>query len=164
MEATGETANLAVEKENQVLFLSQVETSATIRAFFPPGTLSQMHASGIGKAILAYMDDARFERFLSSASLDGFTPSTLTSKVALEAELAETRKRGYSIDDEEKNVGMRCIAAPVFDMNREVIAGISVSGPTSRIPPELSLGLVDAVINAGRELTVAIGGAGLEDS
>jgi len=163
MEATGETANLAVEKENQVLFLSQVETSATIRAFFPPGTLSQMHASGIGKAILAYMDDARLERFLNSASLEGFTPSTIISMTALKEELVDIRTRGYSIDDEEKNVGMRCIAAPVFDMNREVIAGISVSGPTSRIPPELTLDLVDAVIDAGRDLTKAIGGEGLGD-
>ncbi len=158
MEDTGETANLGIEQEDQVLFLSQVETLATIRAFFPPGTLSQMHASGIGKAILAYMTDDRLERFLSSASLDGFTQNTVTSDSALKTELQEIKKRGFSIDNEEKNVGMRCIAAPVFDMNGEVIAGISVSGPTSRVKAEVTFDLIGPVISAAKELTVAIGG------
>ena len=158
MEETGETANLGIEKENQVLFLSQVETLATIRAFFPPGTLSQMHASGIGKAILAYMSDDRLDRFLSSTTLDGFTQNTVTSVSKLKVELQEIKDRGFSVDNEEKNVGMRCIAAPVFDMNGEVIAGISVSGPTSRIKAELTFDLIGPVINAAKELTGAIGG------
>ena len=158
MEATGETANLGIEKEGAVLFLSQVETHASIRAFFPPGTLSPMHASGIGKALLAHMDPDRLTRHLARAKLDRFTDATITTPDALRANLAAARSAGYAVDDEEKNSGMRCIAAPVFDMNGEVVAGLSVSGPSSRVSVPLTEHLSRPVIEAARELTYAIGG------
>lgn len=157
MERTGETANLGVEKGGQVLFLSQVETHESIRAFFPPGTLSRMHASGIGKALMAEMDETRLSRLLRDP-LERYTDQTITSAGALRAELKDTQARGFAIDGEEKNIGMRCIAAPVFDMSHEAVAGISVSGPTSRIGvgdvPRLSA----AVIDAASDLSKAIGG------
>lgn len=158
MEETGETANLGVEREASVLFVSQVETTATIRAFFPPGTLSPMHASGIGKALMAQMDEPRLRRVLRAQGLEAFTSRTLTDPTALGQDLAETRRRGYSVDDEEKNDGMRCIAAPVFDMSGEAVAGISVSGPTSRVGREDIERFSRPVIEAARELTLAIGG------
>jgi len=158
MEATGETANLGVERDGAVLFVSQVETHATIRAFFPPGTLSPMHSSGIGKALLAEMDDRRLGRLLRSRQLEAFTARTITDPEALRADLDTTRQRGYAIDDEEKNPGMRCIAAPVFDVNGEAVAGISVSGPTARVGPDDLGPLSRPVMAAARELTRAIGG------
>jgi len=159
MEATGETANLGVERGGMVLFLNQVETHESIRAFFPPGTLSDMHASGIGKALLANMEPRRLQTWLRDRSLSSFTPHTIADPDALMDELDLTRARGYSIDAEEKNLGMRCIAAPVFDMNKEVVAGISVSGPTSRIGL-LSIEDISAtVMQAARALSQAIGGS-----
>lgn len=158
MEATGETANLGMEQEGAVLFLSQVETHATIRAFFPPGTLSPMHASGIGKALLAQMDAERLERLLAQGRLEAFTGQTITDPGQLRADLAQIRARGFAIDNEEKNAGMRCIAAPVFDMNGEAVAGISVSGPTSRVDMSGIAALSRAVMDAAEALTRAIGG------
>jgi len=158
MEVTGETANLGVEREGAVLFVSQVETHASIRAFFPPGTLSPMHASGIGKALLAGMNGDRLERLLRTRGLDAFTDHTITDKAMLLADLNEIRTRGFSVDNEERTPGMRCIAAPVHDMNREAVAGISVSGPTSRIGDGDIGRLSRAVIAAAGELTRAIGG------
>lgn len=157
MEQTGETANIGVAKEASVLFLSQVETHATIRAFFPPGTLSPMHASGIGKALLAQMDDARLARTLSGQALEVFTQHTITDLAALRSDLASVRERGYAIDGEEKNLGMRCIAAPVFDVNAEAVAGISVSGPISRVGEHDVERLGAFVCAAARELSLAIG-------
>ena len=159
MEETGETANLGVEQNGQVLFVSQVETHATIRAFFPPGTLSLPHASGIGKALLAQMDDVRLQRILDAGPLVGFTEFTLTERDALLADLAVTRVRGYALDGEERNLGMRCIAAPVFDIHGEAIAGISVSGPTSRVGTDQIAVFSAAVVEAARGLSAAIGGA-----
>jgi len=159
METTGETANLGIEQEGSVLFLSQVETHASIRAFFPPGTLSPMHASGIGKALLAHMDADRLDRLLAAAELTPFTDHSITERAVLEQDLETIRAQGYSIDNEEKNAGMRCIAAPVFDMNREAIAGISVSGPTSRVSVSEIERLSRAVIEAAHQLTSAIGGS-----
>ncbi|WP_371223175.1 HTH-type transcriptional regulator BhcR [Roseovarius sp. 2305UL8-3] len=158
MEVTGETANLGIEKSGQVLFLSQVETEQSIRAFFPPGTLAPMHSSGIGKALLAEMPPDRVERHLASEPREAFTPNTIVDHDALIADLKTTRARGYSIDGEERNLGMCCIAAAVFDMNREAVAGISVSGPTSRVGVDQIEPLSKAVIGAASELSKAIGG------
>jgi len=158
MEATGETANLGIERDGKVLFLGQVETHATIRAFFPPGTASAMHSSGIGKALLSRMDDKRQRQVLAASQLEQFTPYTLTDPEAMIADLQATKARGYSIDGEERNIGMRCIAAPVYNVFGEAVAGISVSGPTSRITEDRIDELATPVMEAAARLTRAIGG------
>lgn len=158
MQASGETANLGVETEGLVLFLSQVETHASIRAFFPPGTRSPMHCSGIGKALLAEIDAGRRDRVLAAGGMAAFTAHTITDPDSLLADLNVAKMRGYAIDNEEKTEGMRCIAAAVFDLNREPVAGISVSGPTARVSRDSIDALSRAVIKAARHLTLAIGG------
>ncbi|KQB96203.1 IclR family transcriptional regulator [Loktanella sp. 1ANDIMAR09] len=158
MEATGETANLGIERDGKVLFLGQVETHATIRAFFPPGTASAMHSSGIGKALLSRMDDKRQRAVLAAGKLEQFTPHTLTDPEAMIADLHATKARGYAFDGEERNIGMRCIAAPVYNVFGETVAGISVSGPTSRITDDRIAALAEDVMEAAARLTRAIGG------
>jgi IclR family acetate operon transcriptional repressor len=157
MERTGETANLGIAREGHVLFVSQVETHASIRAFFPPGTLSPMHASGIGKALLAQMSVDGRARALEAGGLERFTTRTLVDPDAIEADMALTRQRGYAIDDEEKTEGMRCIAAPVLDLHGEVVAGISVSGPSSRVSDAEIPKLAAAVREAAAALSSALG-------
>ena len=134
MEATGETSNLGIERNGEIMFISQVETNESIRAFFPPGTLSPMHASGIGKALLSCYSDRHADQYFRTARLTGFTQKTITRPEALRDELAGIRDRGWSFDDEEKAEGMRCIAAPIRDIYGEAVAGISISGPTHRMP------------------------------
>ncbi|WP_410216656.1 HTH-type transcriptional regulator BhcR [Paracoccus sp. (in: a-proteobacteria)] len=155
MEDTGETANLGILQGDAVLFLSQVETQETIRAFFPPGTRSPLHASGIGKALLAF---GRPQAPIRSGSLARFTDKTIVEPDALQADLARIRQRGFSFDDEERTRGMRCIAAPVFDLTGEAIAGVSVSGPTHRIGSEHVKTLGAMVAAAAASLTEAMGG------
>jgi len=157
MEATGETANLGVETDGRILFVSQVETHASIRAFFPPGTLSPMHASGIGKALLAQMDPARVARILAAHPTEGFTPNTLTDPSALSADLARVRARGWALDAEERTRGMTCVAAAVFDLHGDPVAGLSVSGPTARMQPDAAR-FGAAVAGAAAALTAALGG------
>ncbi len=136
MEETGETANLGVEVSGNVMFISQVETHANIRAFFPPGANSPMHASGIGKALLAHAEPARIEKYIAQKELENFTPKTISTRDELRDELAKIKAQGFAFDDEEKSTGMRCIAAPVFNVYGEVVAGISISGPSIRLPLE----------------------------
>ena len=133
MEETGETANLGTEVKGEVMFLSQVETTASIRAFFPPGTKSPLHASGIGKAILAHAEHSSIEKYVTQKKLETFTDKTISDEIELRLELKKIKDQGYAIDDEEKNMGMRCVAAPIFNFYGEVIAGISVSGPSQRL-------------------------------
>ncbi len=158
MEATGETANLGIERDGKVLFLWQVETHATIRAFFPPGTASAMHSSGIGKALLSRMDDKRQRQVLAAGQMERFTEFTLVDPEAMIADLKITKARGYAVDGEERNLGMRCIAAPVYDVFGEAVAGISVSGPTSRITLDRIEALAGPVMEAAQQLTRATGG------
>ena len=133
MDQTGETANLGIEKADMVIFVSQVETHETIRAFFPPGTQSPMHASGIGKALLAYYSTERMTQLFKNSSLEKFTDNTITDPEILQEEIKKIREQGFAFDDEEKNLGMRCIAAPILNFFGEAVAGISVSGPTQRM-------------------------------
>lgn len=133
MEATGETVNLGVQSGPEVLFLSQVETHEPIRAFIPPGTTSPLYASGIGKALLCFQPAADIQRLFPDETLVTFTGRTLARRDDLIEDLALSRSRGYALDDEERTEGMRCIAAPVFDIHGETVAGISVSGPSHRI-------------------------------
>jgi IclR family acetate operon transcriptional repressor len=105
------------------------------------------------------MDAARIDTHLSVASLEQFTEFTLTDRDTLMDDLAITRVRGYAIDGEERNIGMRCIAAPVFDVHGEAVAGISVSGPTSRVGTEQVAKFSTEVVAAAQELSAAIGGS-----
>lgn len=154
---TGETANLGVARGDDVMFLSQVETHASLRAFFPPGTLSPLHASGIGKALLAWFDAPRRGAYLERAALQRFTAHTITSADALEEDLARIRARGYAVDNEERAEGMRCVAAPVFDATGEAVAGLSISGPVARVTPETTGQYGGRVAEAAAELSAVLG-------
>ncbi len=156
METTGETANLGIESGDKVLFVSQVETHASIRAFFPPGTRSAMHASGIGKALLATFDKERLLSILETP-LETFTNRTLTDPNALQDDLQRTKERGYSFDDEERNEGMRCVAAAVFNATGQAVAGLSISGPSARVTPERIADIGRKVSDAAITLSQRLG-------
>ncbi|QPC87657.1 helix-turn-helix domain-containing protein [Mesorhizobium sp. NBSH29] len=157
MEETGETANLGVAEEDGVVFISQVETHEAIRAFFRPGTAGSFHASGIGKAILAHLAEPRRAALLAR-NLPAYTLNTLTEAGALAENLSAIRQRGYAVDDEERNAGMRCIASAIFNEFGEPIAGISISGPTVRVTPEQVLRFGPLVRTAAATVTALIGG------
>ncbi len=158
MAETGETANLAIADGAEVVFLSQVETHETIRAFFRLGSRAPIHASGIGKALLAFASQERIAK-ATRGPLDAFTQHTLTDPERLVAELAAIRARGWAMDDEERTVGMRCIAAPIFNEHREAVAGVSISGPTLRVTRDRGSEYGTAVHDAADRITRAIGGA-----
>ncbi|MCZ8273443.1 MAG: IclR family transcriptional regulator [Microcystis sp. LE19-4.1E] len=155
---TGETANIALAERDGVVFVTQAETHEPIRAFFRPGTRGPYHASGIGKAALAFMTNEQRHAVLERLTLTRFTPNTLCSVADIEANLADTYARGYALDDEERHLGMRCIAAPVFDELGTPIGGVSVSGPTVRVDKVFIEKTAGAVIEAARNLTLMVGG------
>ncbi len=158
MEASGETANMAVADSGDVVFISQVECNDPIRAFFRPGTRGRMHASGIGKALLAELSRDEVEAILARKGLPSFTPKTLTSPEALFADLEGTRVKGWSLDDEERTLGMRCLASAIFNEHREAVAGVSISGPSVRLPDARLAELGALVRNAAAAITEKVGG------
>lgn len=161
MLATGETANLALADDGEVVFISQVETPQPIRAYFKAGTRSAIHASGIGKAIMAHWSDERRAALVRDRGLPAFTPQTVTDPAALAVELKTIRERGWAVDDGEHTAGMRCIAAAVFNEHGEPIGGLSISGPAARIVEDREAELGRAVQLAANRLTEAIGGLAL---
>ncbi len=160
MEETGETANLGIAQGDSVLFVSQAEAQHSIRAFFPPGTRTPLHASGIGKALLAHAAPEALARLDLDGPLTRFTARTITDPQALRAELAAIAAAGTSLDDEEKAEGMRCVAAPVFDLHGAAIAGLSVSGPTQRMTDAALPAIRAAVRQAAAELSASLGAPG----
>ncbi|KXF92298.1 HTH-type transcriptional regulator BhcR [Phaeobacter inhibens] len=157
MEVTGETANIGIEREGEILFLSQVETHANIRAFFQPGARAPLHASGIGKALLSRFDRARVDKLIPQDRLEQFTMKTIFDKTRLFEELDHINRQGWALDDEERTQGMRCIASPVIDHLGEAIGGISVSGPSARMPDEKLVAMGNAVRKAASDLSNRLG-------
>lgn len=158
MKDTGETSNLAIEEEGSIVFVAQAETQNPIRAFHSPGSRGQIHASGIGKVLLAQLSQNEVEGILQKTGLPKFTDKTLVKPTELFGDLEDIRKRGWSLDDEERFLGMRCIAASINDSTGKAIAGISISGPTVRFPDNQIPSLAANVVNAASEITRLIGG------
>ena len=136
----------------------RVETHHAIRAFFRPGTRSPFHVSGIGKAVLAHLDSGRVAAIARRAGLKQFTPRTLATLPLLEQDLLVIRERGWAVDDEEHNDGMRCIAAAIFNEFGEPVGGVSISGPTVRVTPKRIREIGPLVQAAAQEVSRLIGG------
>ncbi|MFK7879588.1 IclR family transcriptional regulator [Roseobacter sp.] len=158
MEQTGETANLAIPDGAEVVFVEQVETQNPIRAFFARGTRTSMHASGTGKAILSALPPERVRKLLLGAGLTSFTEKTLVTPDALFADLEQTDIRGWSFDQEERHAGMSCIGAVIYDEHADPVAGVSISGPSSRFEAQRVPTLGATVAKAAHEITSLIGG------
>jgi IclR family acetate operon transcriptional repressor len=157
MDRAGETANLAVIESGEAVFVEQVQCRELMRMSAKLGSRVPLHASGVGKAMLALLSG----RALANAvgrELRRFTPRTITTSAALSEELAATRTRGYAIDDEEHAAGLRCVAAAVLDENGEPWAAVSLAGPTARMTPERIPNLGVLVRETARDLTRALGG------
>lgn len=155
---TGETANLGIADKGEVVFVRQIDSPNPIRASFRPGARSQMHASGAGKALLAQLSRNEVERILQKQGLPEFTERTIVQPAALFAELDRTKTRGWSFDDQERHIGMSCIAAPVFGPGGDAVAAISVSGPSVRFTDETVQDFSKEVRRAAEDLTKAMGG------
>ena len=161
MQTSGETANIAIFENGEIVFVSQIESQEPIRAFFRTGERRPAHASGIGKALLAEMPRAAVEAIIASKGLARFTDKTIVAAEPLLADLALTHVRGWALDDEERNAGMRCIAAAVFNEFGDPIAGVSISGPVARLDDAAVARLGPRVTAGAAEITRLIGGVGL---
>lgn len=131
-----ETVHLAVFDEidyRKVVVINNIATKQRLGSSPAAGSRNPTHASALGKVLLAYSSDEIIETILSS-SLKKFTENTITDKEKLKEELKEIRKRGYAVDREELEEGLVCYAAPIFERNNKyALAGLSVTGPGSRI-------------------------------
>jgi IclR family acetate operon transcriptional repressor len=158
MEDSEETVNLAVEDQFAAVYLAQVECRQMMRAFARPGGRVPLHCSSVGKALLSAMPDSLLSKVLHRQGLPRVTVKTINTTSALREDLARSRERGYAVDDEEHAVGLRCIAAVIFNENAEPIAAVSLSGPMVRIPDERIALLGEKVRLKADAITAQFGG------
>ncbi len=130
----GETANMAMLEGDAVVYLAQVPSAHSMRMFTEVGRRVMVHCTGVGKAILSQLPDADVARIAATAGMPARTPHTLTTVDALLTEVRGVRDRGYAVDDEEQEVGVRCVAVPVPGTAGRL--AISISGPTARVTSE----------------------------
>lgn len=133
MEATGETVNLVVFEGNEAVYVEQVANpQSLLRMFTRVGARTPLYCSGVGKAFLAAQSDDRALGYFQAQEKVRHTPRTILNSEGFIQELERTRERGYALDNEEMETGVGCVAA-VIASNGNVLAGLSISGPASRI-------------------------------
>ena len=158
VELCGETVNLGVIDAGEAVFISQVESREVMRMIVRLGSRSPIHASGVGKALLANLPEQRVARILQQRGLQRYTERSIDNPTQLHAELQRIRQLGYALDDEEHAVGLRCVASAIFDENGQALAAISLSGPKARITDNRLDELGIAVRQSADEITQALGG------
>ncbi len=148
---TSEATNLGIRDGDVAVVALRAESAHALRFEQPVGTHVHLHASAMGKALLAFAVD-RTDVLRRLRRLQRFTEHTISSRAALEAELARTRERGYSLDEQETQLGVRCIGAPVLDASGQAYAAVGIQIPTVRMPQDRMIELAPLVLNAAEEI------------
>lgn len=152
-----ELANLAQLSGFEAIYVAQAPAERNMQMFTTLGARVPLHCSGVGKVLLAYLPEADLQRVLERGSLSAYTAQTITNVLKLQEELALIRRRGYGVDNEERELGVRCVAAPVFGADGRVAAAVSISGPSGRVTLERQAELSLRVMVAGREISERLG-------
>ncbi|OFI05506.1 acetate operon repressor [Clostridium acetireducens DSM 10703] len=138
-----------------IIILKEVDTKKVLSVNPNIGSSSDIHVSAVGKCLLAFSKDINFEK-LSHKSLKKYTENTLTNWDDLLNEIKKVRENGYAIDNEEQEIGLTCIGAPILDKYGNSIAAISISGPTSRIIKEDLDFKISKLVKTAKKISMVI--------
>ncbi len=153
-----ETAYVAIYKENHIVYLDVVETNLTVRVVSRVGSRLPAYCTASGKVHMAHMTEEELENLRDNANLVQHTSTTIINPDDINAEMEKIREQGYAFDDEELDLGVRCIAAPIRDYTRRIVGAISISGPTMRVSnARTESELVPLVLKASAELSTRLG-------
>jgi DNA-binding IclR family transcriptional regulator len=126
------TAHMAILKDGEAVIVAKHSPIDGIRMATWVGKRMEVHCTGLGKALIAYLGSSQLENILREHGLPRHNENTISSPKKLREELARVVQQGYSLDDEEDELGLRCIGAPVFDASGAIIAAVSLSGTSSQ--------------------------------
>ena len=157
---TGETVSLAVLEHAQILVLSVIESAHDFLVLTRVGRRAPFHMNALGKAIAAFLSNENLEALSRNMPmpLERRTPNSIGDLATLRSELCVARERGYAINNEEDIIGVRAVAAPIFNGQGEVKAALSIPAPASRIPDERIPSLSSSIIRAADSVTIRLGG------
>ncbi len=155
-EQTGETVDLSILDHGGVVCVNFLESKKVNRISSGIGLRKPVHCTADGKALIAFQPPATLQQIIG-AKLDRRTPHTLVDEKDLQAELANIRTRGYAIDDEEYELGVRSIAAPIRDDSGTPVAAVGITGPTQRLTKNRLVGLARYVVDAAKAISLRLG-------
>lgn len=158
-DALDETVQLAVLDGRHNVYVAKCDGGQALTLASEVGRRLPAHATGIGKVLLAGLGDDELSRRFEGVRPERFTERTTTDIDALRAQLDLVRERGYGTDDEEYTVGIRCLAVPICDYTKQVVAGMSVSVPTIRFNDDFRSRALDRLLAGAREISRALGHA-----
>jgi len=157
MLASKETVHLGVLDEGDVVYIDKIESDQPLQMYSRIGRRAPLHCTALGKALLAWEPKESVERFLRRR-LRAYTPSTRTDPDLLRQELAKIRASRHALDEEEFAVGLKCVAAPLFDHTRRAVASLGIAGPAVRLSDERLPRLTSLVREAAGGASRALGG------
>lgn len=152
-----ETIHLVSFDQNEAIYVEKMDGLQALRIYSQIGKRAPFHCSGVGKAILAYQTEKEARRLLNQDELRSFTAHTMTTIDQVIDHLKDVRNLGFAIDDEEMEIGLRCIAAPIFNHRGEAVAAISCSAPTFRMSGEQFERTIKRVKQACEEISNGLG-------
>jgi DNA-binding IclR family transcriptional regulator len=152
-----ETAHLCIMERTHMVYIDKQEPERSIRMISRVGASSPIHCTAVGKAILATMPRSRVEALLPELRLERFTRRTMTSREALLKELERTSRRGYAVDDEEREEGVRCAGVAILDGRGEAVAAVSISGPSFRVTMQKIPHIADRLMTCVRGIQRDLG-------
>jgi DNA-binding IclR family transcriptional regulator len=155
--STQETVNLAVLDQGTVLYVDVIESPHEFRLSSRVGTRRSLHVTALGKALAAFLPPEVRDNVLSTITFQQATSKTIMNLLQFRQELEKIRRQGFAVDDEEAVQGARCVSAPILNSDREPIAAVSISGPVTRVSPDQVGVLAEAVCDAARAISVAMG-------
>jgi len=156
MRQTGITVHLAVLEGNEAVIIDRIS---------PPGSTAgadwvsrrlDVNCTGVGKALAAYLPVEQFEQLITAQRFARHNHNTIVTIAGLKRELCKVRERGYALDDEEDEIGVRCVGVPILDSNQRAFAAISLAGTTQLIPLERVESLADSLKQTASEISFQI--------
>jgi DNA-binding IclR family transcriptional regulator len=154
---TEETAHLCILEAARVIYIDKIEPSRSVRMITRIGASNPVHCTSVGKAILAFLPEDRIADILHRTRFERFTHRTIATPEALRVEIEKTRRRGYAVDDEELEEGLRCIAVPLLDAQRQPVAAVSISGPSFRVTAQKLPSIANQLLQCVRGISVDMG-------
>ena len=148
---TGETSSLAVMKDFQVICLDSVDSDLPVRVGDRTGKISPLHCTAAGKVLAAGIDEKKLLEYLTSTKPEQYTPNTICDPRELRKHLDKVAERGYAVEDEELDIGVKCLGAPVRDYTKSVVGAVSVSMPSMRFTSERINGVIIPFVKEAAE-------------
>jgi IclR family transcriptional regulator, acetate operon repressor len=157
MEKTHLTCHLAILDGPDAVYIEKVEPQGFIRMDTWVGRRMRVHATSVGKALVAYIPQEKLQKILAERGMEKRTAKTITSTTRLLKELEKVRAQGYAVDDEENNLGARCLGAPVFNQSGAIEASLGLSGTTNQVNEQTMPRIIETLKDAARHVSMQLG-------